>query len=76
MLAALEMVDGVVVFGERRMAIVEGVAVAPGDAVGDRIVERIDREGVVLREPSGLEVRAAIRTRKGGAAGTGIKPQP
>lgn len=72
----LPAVDGVMIFGERRMAIVEGVAVAPGDAVGDRIVHGIDREGVVLREPSGLEVRVAIRTRKSAAAGTSIKPQP
>jgi hypothetical protein len=74
--APLPVVDGVMIFGERRMAIVDGAAVAPGDVIGDRIVEAIDREGVVFREPSGLEVRAAIRTRKGAAAGTGIKPQP
>ena len=64
------------IFGERRMAIVDGITVAPGDALGDRIVENIDREGVVLREPSGLEVRVAIRARKSGAPGTIIKPQP
>jgi hypothetical protein len=74
--APLPAVDGVMIFGERRIAIVDGVAVVPGDAVGDRTVERIDREGVVLREPSGLEVRVAIRTRKSAAAGTVIKPQP
>jgi hypothetical protein len=63
----LPQVDGVVIAGERRLAIVAGIIVAPGDRVGQRLVARIVRDGVVLREPSGEEIHVAIRTRKAGS---------
>jgi hypothetical protein len=50
--------------GIRRVAIVDGAVVSPGDKVGARTVARIDREGVVPMEPGGREIRVAIRTRK------------
>jgi len=63
-LPPLPTVDGIMISGDRRLAIVGGQVVAPGDPVGPRAVARIDRNGVVLREPSGREVYVAIRTRK------------
>jgi hypothetical protein len=63
-LPPLPTVDGIMISGDRRLAIVGGEVVVPGDPVGPRIVARIDRNGVVLREPSGREVYVAIRTRK------------
>jgi hypothetical protein len=60
----LPRVDGVAIAGERRLAIVDGVIVAPGDRVGRRSVKRIDTDGVVLREPDGREVAIPIRGRK------------
>ena len=50
--------------GPRRLAIVGGAVVAAGDSVGTRAVARIERDGVVLREPSGREIYVAIRPRK------------
>jgi len=59
----LPSVDGVLITGTQRLAIVGGVVVSPGDAIGARAVARIERDGVVLREPSGRETYVAIRTR-------------
>jgi hypothetical protein len=63
-LAALPRVDGIVISGERRLAILDGHVVGPGDRVGPRTVARIDRDSVTLREPTGHETRVAIRIRK------------
>ena len=41
-----------------------GNVVAAGDSVGVHAIARIERAGVVLREPSGREVYVAIRSRK------------
>lgn len=60
----LPRVDGIMISGIRRVAIVDGEVVSPGDRVGARIVARIDREGVVLVDPAGREVRVAIRMRR------------
>lgn len=60
----LPRVDGIMISDLRRMAIIDGTAVAPGDKVGARTVVRIERDGVVLREPSGRAVHVAIRMRK------------
>lgn len=59
----LPSVDGVLITGTQRLAIVGGVVVSPGDAIGARAVTRIERDGVVLRDPSGRETYVAIRTR-------------
>jgi hypothetical protein len=60
----LPRVDGVMISSARSLAIVDGNLVAPGDRIGGRTVVKIDREGVLLREPSGRELHVAIRTRK------------
>lgn len=69
-LPPLPRVDGIMLSGNRSLAIVDGNVVAPGDRVGPRRVLRIEREGVALQEPSGREVFVAIRTRKPARAGT------
>jgi hypothetical protein len=63
-LPPLPSVDGIMIGGNRRLAIVGGNIVGPGDTVGVRTLVRIDKSGVVLREPSGREVYLAIRTRR------------
>jgi hypothetical protein len=60
----LPRVEGIAISGDRRLAIVDGAIVGPGDRVGTRLVRRIDKNGVLLREASGREVFVAIRTRK------------
>ncbi len=60
----LPTVDGIMIAGANRLAIVGGTIVAPGDAIGPRAIARIERDGVVLREASGREVFVAIRLRK------------
>ena len=59
----LPKVDSILVDQERRLAIVEDVVVGVGDAIGPRIVIQIERDGVILREPSGLVVRVPLRPR-------------
>lgn len=59
----LPKVDSVLIDQDRRLAIIDGVIVAVGDAVGPRVVVQIDRDFVVLREPSGLSVRIPVRSR-------------
>jgi predicted amidohydrolase len=54
-------VDSILIDQERRLAIIDGAIVTIGDVVGPRVVEQIDRNGVVLREPSGLSVRVGLR---------------
>ena len=63
-------VDGIMIAGPRRLAIVDGVVVAAGDAIGVRAIVRIERDGVVLREPSGREIHVAIRPRKPSTLGS------
>jgi hypothetical protein len=63
--APLPRVDGILISSTRQLAIVDGVVVGRGDAVGPRIVVRIDADGIVLREPSGHEVRLIVRRKPG-----------
>lgn len=60
----LPRVDGVAIAGDRRLAIVDGAIVGPGDRVGRRVILRIESGGVVLRDPGGREVFVGIRSRK------------
>ena len=62
---ALPHVSGVMISGDRRLAIVSGEVVEPGDRVHGRTVLRIERDGVVFREPSGRDVAVPIRPRGG-----------
>jgi hypothetical protein len=48
---------------DRRLAVLDGEIVREGDAVGARVVIRIESRAVVLREPSGREVTIPIRRR-------------
>jgi hypothetical protein len=41
----------------------DGTIVSIGDTIGPRVVVRIDRDAVILREPSGVTVRVALRSR-------------
>jgi hypothetical protein len=60
----LPSVDGIMISGDRRLAIVGGEVVAAGDLVGIRAVARIEHDGVVLKEPSGREIYVAMRPRR------------
>jgi hypothetical protein len=57
----LPRIESILIDHTRRLAIIDGRIVGVGDAVGPRVVVRIDAEGVVLREPSGLNVRVPLR---------------
>jgi len=61
----LPSVGGVLISADRRLAVVDGAVVGVGDRVGTRIVAQIDLDAVVLREPSGRQVRVPIRTKNG-----------
>ena len=63
-LPSVPAVSGVLISGDRRIAILDGRIVSLGDRVGPLRVMGIDRSGVVLREPGGREIQVAIRTRK------------
>jgi hypothetical protein len=60
----LPSVDGIMISGDRRLAIVDGEVVAPGDVVGIHAVARIEHDGVVLKAPSGREIYVAMRPRR------------
>ena len=49
---------------KRPLAVVGGAVVGVGDLVGPRTVVRIERDGVLLREPSGLVVRSSVRRKQ------------
>lgn len=59
--APLPQVDSILVDQERRLAIIDGMVVGVGDAVGLRRVSQIESDTVDLREPSGLLVRVHVR---------------
>jgi hypothetical protein len=61
----LPVVNSILVAPDRRLAVVAGEIVREGDAIGRRVLVRIERDGLVLREPSGHEVRVYIRRRAG-----------
>jgi hypothetical protein len=61
--APLPTVNSILVSPERRLAVVDGVIVHEGEAIGPRVLIRIERDAVVLKEPSGYEVRVPIRRR-------------
>jgi hypothetical protein len=60
--APLPRVDGIMIAGDHRLAIVNGNVVTLGDRVGARSIVRIERDGVTLKEPSGRQVHVPIRT--------------
>jgi hypothetical protein len=63
---AVPTVDSILVSPDRRVAIVGGQIVTVGDRVGSRLVAGIERDTVVLMEPSGYRIFVRIRRRSGG----------
>ncbi|MEO8521560.1 MAG: hypothetical protein ABI603_09365 [Acidobacteriota bacterium] len=61
----LPKLDSVLIDQNRRLAIVDGGMAAVGDRIGSRVIVAINRDGIVLREPSGLEVRVPLRLAVG-----------
>jgi hypothetical protein len=60
----LPRVTAILVSNDRRYATVNaGRVVGVGDAIGRRIVVRIDERALTLREPSGLEIRVGLGGR-------------
>jgi hypothetical protein len=52
------------VSSDRRIATIDdGRIIGVGDVVGKRIVVGIDERAVVLREPSGVQIRVALGGR-------------
>jgi len=62
----LPKVDSILIDQDRRLALIDGAIVGVGEAVGSRVVVQIDRNAVVLREPSGRIVRVRLRAPMGG----------
>ena len=60
----LPRVDSILIDQERRLAVIEGTIAGVGERVGGRVIVQIDPEAVTLREPSGLLVRASVRSRQ------------
>ena len=63
--APLPTVSGILISSDRQFAVIDGSVVSPGDRVGPRVVVRIEPAAVVFREPSGREVRVAVRGKGG-----------
>jgi hypothetical protein len=61
--APLPEVNSILVAPDRRLAVLNGEIVREGEAVGPRVLVRIEHGAVVLREPSGYEVRVPIRRK-------------
>ena len=58
-------VTAILMAADRRLATVgdEGRIIAVGDTVGRRVVVGIDERTVLLREPSGVQIRVALGGR-------------
>jgi hypothetical protein len=59
----LPTVTGILISSDRQFAVIDGAVVSAGDKVGPRVVVRIEPAAVVLREPSGHEVRVPVRPK-------------
>jgi hypothetical protein len=62
---AVPSVDSILISQDRRLAIVEGRILSVGDRVGPRVVVDIERDAVVLQEPSGHQIRILLRPEPG-----------
>lgn len=62
---AVPSVDSILVSQDRRLAIVEGRILSVGDRLGPRVVADIERDAVVLQEPSGHRIRILLRREPG-----------
>jgi hypothetical protein len=61
----LPVINSILVAPDRRLAVVAGEIVREGDAVGRRVLIRIEPDALILREPSGREIRVPIRRKAG-----------
>jgi hypothetical protein len=64
--APLPQVNSILVSPERRIAVLDGTIVREGEKIGPRVLVAIEHDAVVLREPSGRQVRLPIRGRRPG----------
>jgi hypothetical protein len=62
---AVPSVDSILVSQDRRLAIVEGRILSVGDRLGPRVLADIERDAVVLQEPSGHRIRILLRREPG-----------
>jgi hypothetical protein len=54
-------VTSILVSSDRRMATIDdGRIIGVGDVIGKRVVVEIDERAVVLKEPSGVQIRVAL----------------
>lgn len=60
---ALPHISTILVSEDRRFAVLDGRTVAVGDTVGQRVVTAIEPRAVVLREPSGVQIRVGLGGR-------------
>jgi hypothetical protein len=58
----LPIVSGILISSDRRLAVINGSVVGPGDKVGTRVIVRIESDAVVFRDPSGADVRVPVRS--------------
>lgn len=58
----LPRIDTVLIDQDRRLALADGGVVEIGDAIGSRVVIGIERDSVVLREPSGRTIKVRVRS--------------
>jgi hypothetical protein len=65
----LPAVNSILVSSDRRIAVLDGRIVEEGDAVGGRVLLRIEQDAVVLGDADGREVRVPIRRASAGGAG-------
>jgi hypothetical protein len=57
----LPRVTAILVSSDRRMATIdEGRIISVGDVLGKRVVVAIDERAVVLKEPSGVQIRVGL----------------
>jgi len=56
-------VSTILVSANRRFALVDGRVIGVGDRIGPRIVMAIDAKTVILKEPSGLQIRVGLGGR-------------
>ncbi len=59
--APVPSVSSILISSDRRLAVIDGRIMGVGETVGPRVVARIEPSFVVLREPSGFELKVPLR---------------
>jgi hypothetical protein len=60
----LPKLDSILIDQDRRLAILDGALAGVGSHIAQRVVVQIERDAVVLREPSGVLVRVPLHSRQ------------